>query len=158
MLTLVSNRDSAIMIVGMGFAQGRSIAWLDVQDVRPIKRLMCSAGFITLVSKRNRVVFAASEWTAMPPVAPPLQNTIQVAKELFKESEIDDARSDQLHRAHLFDSNCEFSCLHVWRWSACVVVSLKLANEFCKLQGERNWTMNVIVLSKPYMDSSYMNV
>ena len=62
-------------------------------------------------------------------------------------SEIDDARSDQLQRAHLFGSCYEFTCLHVWRWSTSEIMSLKLASEFWGLQSKKNWTMKVIVLS-----------
>ena len=73
MLTPVSNRDFAIMIVRMGFAHGRSIARIDVRGVHPVKRLMHGVGFITPIVKRNRVVCAASACITVIPVAPALQ-------------------------------------------------------------------------------------
>ena len=94
----------------------------------------------------------------MLPMAPALQCYIQVANELFNRSETDDARSNQLYRAHMFGSRCEFTCLHVWRWLPSDTVSLKLASEFWGLQVERNWTMKVIVLSKLHVDSSYISM
>ena len=60
-VTLVSNCDFAIMIARMGFAHGRSIARVDMHDVRPRKRLMHGVDCITPVVQRNRVVGAASE-------------------------------------------------------------------------------------------------
>ena len=147
MLMLVSNRDFAIMIERMGFAHGRSIARVDMHGVRLLKCLMSGMGCITPVVKRNRVVCAASVCIIVLPAAPALHWTIQVAKELFSGSEIDDARSDQLPRAHLFGFCSEFTCLHVWRWSTSQIMSLKLASEFWGLQSKKNWTMKVIVLS-----------
>ena len=147
MLTPVSNRDFAIMIERMGFAHGRSIARVDMHGVRLLKCLMSGMGCITPVVKRNRVVCAASVRIIVLPSAPALQCIIQVAKELFNRLEIDDARSDQLPRAHLFGFCCEFTCLHVWRWSTSEIMSLKLASEFWGLQSKKNWTMKVIVLS-----------
>ena len=91
-------------------------------------------------------------------VAPALQCSLQVAKELFNRSESDEARSDQLYRAHMLGSCCEFTCLHVWRWSTNDIVSLKLASEFWGLQSEGNWTMKVTVLSKLHVDSSRMSM
>ena len=91
-------------------------------------------------------------------IAPALRCIIQVANELFNRSEIDDARLNQLYRAHVFGSCCKFTCLRVWRWSPSDIVSLKLVSEFWGLQVERNWTMKVIVLSKLNVDSSYINM
>ena len=72
-LTLVSNCDFAIMIALMGFVHGRSIARVDMHDVRPKKRLMHGVGCITPVAKRNRVVCAAIACITVLPVAPTLQ-------------------------------------------------------------------------------------
>ena len=157
-LTPVSNRDFAIMIARMGFAHGRSIAWHDMHGVRPKKRLIHGVGCITPVVKRNRVVCATSACIIMLVVAPTLQWIVQVAKELFNGSKINDTWSDQLQRAHLFGSYCEFTCLHVWRWSPSDTASLKVASEFWGLQVKRNWTMKVIVLSKLHVDSSYISM
>ena len=98
---------------------------------------MHGVGSITPVAKRNRVVCAASACITMLPITPALQCSIQVAKELFNRSERDEARSDQLYRAHMFGSCCEFACLHVLRWSTSDIVSLKLASESedCRVKG-----------------------
>ena len=128
-LTPVSNPDFVIMIASMGFVHGWSIAGFNVHGVRPIKCLMCPVGYIIPIVKRKRVVCTFSEWIVMPLVAPALQEIIQVTKELFNESQIDDEQSDLLHRAHFFPSYCEFTCLHVWRWSTCDVVFFWELNE-----------------------------
>lgn len=88
-LRLVSNRYFTMMIARMGFAHGRLIARYDVHGVRPIKRLMCGMGCITPSVKRNRVVCAANTCITTTPSALALQSIVQVAKELFNESEID---------------------------------------------------------------------
>ena len=137
MLTIVSNRDFVIMIARMGFAHGRSVARVDVHGMPLVKCLMCGMGCITPVAKRNCVVWAATPCITMLLGAPTLQCIIQIAKELFNEPKIDNARYDQIHRAHSFGSHCECTCLHVGRQSAYDIVSLQLANEFWELQVER---------------------
>ena len=101
-----------------------------MRGVHLVKRPMHGVGCITPIVKRNRVVCASNAYINVLPSAPTLQCIIQVAKELFNGSEIDEARSDQLYRAYLFGPCCEFTCLHVWRWSTSTIVSLTLTSEF----------------------------
>ena len=112
-----------------------------------MKGLIHGVDCITPIVKRNCAVCAANACITMLPSAPALQCIIQVAKELFNGLEIDDARSDQLSRAYLFGSCCEFTCLHVWRLATSEIVSLTLTSEFWGLQSKKNWTMKVIMLS-----------
>ena len=69
MLTLVSNRDFAIMIARMGFAHGRSIVRVDVHDVHLVKGLIHGVGCITPIVKRNCVVCAANACITVLPSA-----------------------------------------------------------------------------------------